>query len=497
LKPLRILAGQTIVYGLGTIIPRLLNYLLLTPFYTRIFITSDYGIITELYAYTAFLFVLLTYGMETTYFRFAGNSDHKSEIFSTSISLLGITSSLFIVLVLLFSGPISQFMNYPDHPEYISIMAIIIGLDSFLAIPFSKLRLDNKAFRFAYIKIINISVNILFNFFFLVICPHYYSNNSSSIIAYIYNPSFGVGYAFLSNLIATAVTLILLLPEIFRAKIAFHMVLIRKMLLYSFPLLIVGLAGMINEVSDKLLFKYLVNIPPGTVDPHSYIMAQLGIYGANFKLAVLMTIFIQMFRYAAEPFFFSHAEDKNSRYLYALTMKYFIIFCLTIFLLVTLYLDIFKLFIDKSYRSGLSIVPVVLLANLFLGILFNLSIWYKLTDKTKYGALIAISGGIITIILNFVLVPGMGYIGAAWAHFFCNLFMVVFSFLLSRKFYPIPYDYLHIALYTISAMILYFISRTIFPQPSEGQLIINTILFITFLLIIFIFERKNFTKRII
>lgn len=495
MRALKNLAGQTLIYGLGTIIPRLLNYLLLTPFYTRIFIEDQYGVISELYAYAAFLFVLLTYGMETTYFRFAENEKHPSRIFSTSLSALFLTSSGFIILISIFADPVSHLIKYPEHPEYIILMASIIGIDAFLSIPFANLRFRNKSLRFAAIRIISVVANILFNFFFLVFCPAYLDNNPDSFISILYNPDIGVGYAFISNFLASLITLILLLPDIFKIRFSFDPSLLRRMLVYSLPLMIVGLAGMINEVSDKIMFRFLLHVPAHIQNPEAYSLAQLGIYSANFKLAVLMTIFIQMFRYAAEPFFFSQAKQKDAKELYASVMKYFIIFCLLIFLLVNLYIDLFKYFIGREYRTGLHIVPVVLSANLLLGILFNLSIWYKLTDRTRFGALIALSGSIVTIGLNLLLVPVFGYSGAAWTHFFCNLTMVAISYVLCRKFYPIPYDLKHIFLYIGLAYSLFFISISIHYPEIHLKYIFNTILFFAFAGIVFASERKNFIAK--
>ncbi|MFC2107426.1 polysaccharide biosynthesis C-terminal domain-containing protein [Bacteroidota bacterium] len=495
MKPLKALFGQTIVYGMGTIVPRLLNYLLLTPFYTYIFIANEYGVITELYAYVAFLFVILTYGMETTFFRFSQNSKEAGKVFATSSLALALTSTLFIVLAVFFSDQIAGFLQYPSNPEYIVILAIIIGIDAFLAIPFAKLRLENKALNFTIIKIINVIVNIGFNLFFLLLCPKLEQINPDSPLLLIYNPNVGVGYAFVSNLIATLVTLLLLLPVIFKNSFAFSVSLIKKMLSYTLPLLIVGIAGMINEVSDKILFKFLLKIPEGTEDKHLYILEQLGIYGANFKLAVLMTLFIQMFRYAAEPFFFSHSKDKDSKELYATVMKYFVLFGLFIFLIVTLYLDIFKYFIGPEFRIGLHIVPIVLLANLFLGILFNLSFWYKLTDKTLYGALIAITGSIITIVLNIVLIPSYGFTGAAWAHFFCYASMLILSFILMRKFFPIPYNLKSLGFYIILALIIYFTTTYISIEDLTYKLIINSVFMVFYVTIILIFEKKNLLKK--
>jgi len=451
---------------MGTIVPRLLNYLLLTPFYTRIFLEGQYGVVTELYAYVAFLLVLLTYGMETSFFRFAESEKNKDGVFTTALGSLFVTSTLFILLALWFSKDIASLIRYPSHPEYIIYFAIIVGVDAFSAIPFARLRQQNRAFRFAWIKIINVATNIFFNLFFLLFCPWFLKDNPESALNMIYNADVGVGYAFISNLIASLVTLLLLLPDIFKISFSFNPGLLRKMLAYGFPLLLVGLFGMINEVSDKVLFKFLISVPDNITNRENYILSQLGIYGANYRLAVLMTLFIQMFRYAAEPFFFSHAREENAKQLYASVMKYFIIFCLLIFLSVTLFIDIFKYFIGPDFRSGLAIVPIILMANLLLGIFYNLSVWYKLTDKTRFGAMIALVGAIITIVLNILLVPKYGYNGAAWAHLVCYFSMVVLSFFIGRKFYRIIYDLRNIFLYFILAFAIYFLSQHL--QFAEG-----------------------------
>ena len=479
---------------MGTIIPRLLNYLLLTPFYTRIFLQGQYGIVTELYAYVAFLFVLLTYGMETAFFRFSEKEPNKKQVYSTSLISLFISSAIFILLVLSFADPIARLIQYQDHVEYITYFALIIGIDAFLAIPFARLRQQNKALKFAIIKIINVLSNIGFNFFFLLICPNIYERNPDSVILSVYNPEIGVGYAFISNLLATIITLLLLLPDIFSASFKISLKLLRSMLKYAFPLLIVGIAGMVNEVSDKLLFKFLLSVPDHIEDGKDYVLSQLGIYGANYKLAVLMTLFIQMFRYAAEPFFFSHAKETDSKKLYADVMKYFIIFCLVIFLAVTLYLDIFKYFIGKDFREGLHIVPIVLMANLLLGVFFNLSIWYKLNDMTRFGAYIAIVGASITIILNIVLVPVMGYTGAAWAHLVCYLAMVLLSFFIGRKYFPVPYDLRRIMIYFFSAMAFYAADQLIQWQDIYLGWIVNTAFLITFITVVILMERDVFKR---
>ncbi|MCD4746845.1 MAG: oligosaccharide flippase family protein [Bacteroidales bacterium] len=487
MNPLKQLAGQTAVYGMGTIVPRMLNYLLLTPFYTRIFQLGQYGVVTELYAYVAFLMVLLTYGMETAFFRFAETEKNTARVYSTSLISLFTTSIFFIIVVLIFSQPIADLIQYSSNKEYVTYFALIVGIDAICAIPFARLRQQNKASRFAIIKIINVSVNIGFNFFFLWLCPILIANNPESFVNIIYSEDIGVGYAFISNLIATVITLILLIPDIYKIKLIIDRDLLKRMLKYAFPLLIVGLAGMINEVSDKVFLKYLLPFPETA-------MQQLGIYGANFKLAILMTLFIQMFRFAAEPFFFAQAKERNSKKVYADVMKYFVIFGLIIFLGVMLYIDIVKYFIGKEFREGLNIVPIVLLANLFLGIFFNLSIWYKLNNITRYGAYIALLGAFITVLLNVIFIPVIGYLGSALAHFACYFTMMVVSFFLGRKFFPINYNLKAIFGYFSLALTLYYISTLLHIESQTYHLLINTILMLIFLSIVFFIEKPNFSK---
>jgi O-antigen/teichoic acid export membrane protein len=494
LKPIRQLAGQTIIYGAGTIVPRLLNYLLLTPFYTRIFLQGEYGVITELYAYVAFLMVLLTYGMETAYFRYASSESNPDKVYSTALLSLLTTTSLFVLVILFFAQPIASLIRYSANKEYIVYFALIVSIDAFTAIPFARLRQQNKAKRFALIKIINVLVNILMNFFFLLLCPFILSNNPESIVRLVYSPNIGVGYAFISNLIASFITLLLLFPEIFRIRVRVDIAILKKMLAYALPLLIVGLAGMVNDVSDKILLKYLVRIPTGISDPSKYAMEQVGIYGANYRVAVLMTLFIQMFRYAAEPFFFAQAKKDNPQQVYSEVMKYFVISCLIIFMGVMMYMDIVKYFIGSGFRSGLRIVPIVLMANLFLGIFYNLSIWYKLTNRTKYGAGIAMMGAIITIILNVLMVPVFGYDGSAWATLICYLFMMVTCYVMGKKYYPINYNLRSFIGYLTLALVLYFISVIVKINFTFYRLLLNSVLMVIFLGTIYFIEKPKFMR---
>jgi O-antigen/teichoic acid export membrane protein len=478
-SPLKKLVGQTAIYGLSSIVGRFLNYLLV-PLYTGVFITSDYGTVTELFAYAGLLMVLLTYGMETAYFRFAEKHDDPEKIFSSTLLPILITSLLFILFVILFSGSIADILEYSEHSEYIVWFALILGFDSMASIPFAKLRRENKALRFAVYKFINIGLNIGFNLFFLLVCPSMIKHNPDSIVNSIYNEHTGIGYVFISNLIASAFTLILFLPVFLKIKFKVSFDLLKQLLNYGFPLMFVGLAGMINEVLDRILLKYLIVPPEGVSDAHQYAMSQLGIYGANVKMAVLIVLFIQAFRYAAEPFFFSREKHADAKQTYASVMKYFVIFGLTVFLMIMLYIDLFKHFMTgREYWEGLNIVPILLLANIMLGVIYNLSIWYKLSGKTGYGAYIALIGASVTIIINIVFIPIIGYLGSAWGHFASYFTMMILTYFLGRKHYRIDYPLKDIFVYVVLALVLYFVSVY---HPFEGiyKYTINTCLFLIF-----------------
>ncbi|HNQ68543.1 MAG TPA: oligosaccharide flippase family protein [Bacteroidales bacterium] len=480
-SPLKKLAGQTAVYGLSSILGRLLNYLLV-PLYTRLFAPEIYGIVTELYAYVTFLLILLTYGMETGFFRFAQDKNIFDKVYSSILVSLSLTSTLFIALLIIFLKPIAIALDYQANSEYILWIGLIVALDAFISIPFAKLRLQNKAWKFAVLKLFNIGITIGLNLYFLVLCPKLAVTNPDSFLLSVYSPAIGVGYVFMSNLIANIITLLMLLPEIFNVKFCFEKSLLKKIIIYSLPLLIAGLAGMINETLDRVLLKHLV---PDNLNP----MEQLGIYGANYKLAILMTLFIQMFRYAAEPFFFNNKNESNARELYAKATKYFIICGLLIFLGVMFYIDFIKYFIDVDYHEGLKVVPILLLANLFLGIFFNFSIWYKLNDMTKYGAYLAIFGAIITIVLNLILIPIYGYVGSAWATLICYVSMTLLSFYWGQKYYKVPYNILNAVFYILFALSLYFLSIYIRPDSQNLVYVVNSGLFVVFIAVFSIKEK--------
>lgn len=485
MNPFKKLAGDTVIYGMSSIIGRFLNWWLM-PLYVALFAPEVYGIVTNLYSYVAFFMVFLTYGMETGFFRFASKSAEPEKVYSTSMVSLFITSSFFLLLVISLKGKISNLINYPEHPEYILWLAIILAIDAFSAIPFARLRLNNRPVKFATIKIINIGFNIGFNLFFLLLCPKLIADNPDSFVNYIYSENIGVGYVFISNLLASIATLIFLLPEILKISFYFDIQLLRKMLSYSFPILIVGIAGIINLNIDKILIPFLI---PANKDP----MGQLGIYGAVVKIAVLMNMFIQAFRYAFEPFFFSQAETKDDKKIYADIMKYFVIFGLLIFLGMILYIDVIKLIIaNPAYAEGFSIIPLILLANLFFGIYFALSMWYKLTDLTRYGAYIAIIGAIITIVLNVLLIPVYGYKGSAFTVLICFFTMMLISYFLGQKYYPIPYNLKHIGFYFLLAGIIFTASLFTSKLHPFVKFSLNTVFMFMFMYSVFMLEKRKF-----
>ena len=473
-NPFKRLAGETAIYGLSSIIGKLLNWLLV-PLYVRVFIPEEYGVVTNLYAYVAFLLVILTYGMETGFFRFSQKTDDSSRVFSTAATSVFGTSVLFVIVIAAFLPHFSSLIGYAGMEQYAMILAGIVAIDAFSSIPFARLRQQNRPLRFAFIKLTGIGINIFLNIFFLIICRQQQLNGAENMLANLYNPEIGIGYIFWVNLVSSSVTLLLLLPQIFGQRGRFDMKLLREMMIYSLPLLVVGIAGQINQNLDKLVLPYLL---PESVNA----LAETGIYGANYKLAILMTMFIQAFRYAFEPFFFSRSKDSaDSRKLYADIMNYFIIFGLLIFLGVMLYIDIIKIFIEESYFEGLKVVPIVLLANLFLGIFYNLSLWYKLEDKTKYGARLALLGSAITLAINLIFVPKYGYLASAWAALICYFTMTAASYWLGRKHYPVPYNLKRAGIYALLAGVLFVISQYHGIEHFWLKIGMNTLLMAIFL----------------
>lgn len=483
MNPLRQLAGQTAIYGLSSVVARVLNYLLV-PFYTRIFEPAEYGVVNELYAYVAFLMIILTYGMETAFFRFSSKSDNSPLVFSTSIISLLITSAFFTLAVILFYPFIAQIIGYGGQKEFILILGLILAFDALTAIPFARLRLQNKALRFMFIKIFNISANIGFNLIFLLLFP-WLTNNGYSffIVDLIYNPDFGVGYVFLSNFLASLFTLIFFLNDIRHIRFRFSAGILKNMLAYSLPLLIAGFAGTVNEVIDRILLRYRL---PSDVNA----LEQIGIYGANVKIAVLMTLFIQMFRYASEPFFFSQEKNKNSLELYASILHYFTIFGVFFFLVISLYIDLFKHIIDSAYFEGLRVVPIILLGNLMLGIYYNLSVWYKLKELTIFGALFATIGALVTLAINWVFIPYYGYMASAWGHLASYSTMVVLSWLIGMHYFRVPYNIKIILFYLLAGIGIFLLASALRIDSIYLRITVNTVFIVIFTIIVAYMERK-------
>ena len=485
------LVKDTAVYGLSSIIGRFLNWGLV-PLYTYLFSEADYGIVSYLYAIVAVVIVVLNYGMETGFFRYASKQDDYERVYSTCLLSIGSTSLLFIALVAMFLTPLSAALKLPNHPWYIMMMAVTVAIDAFTNIPFAFLRFRRKAWTFATIKLINIGVNIGLNLFFLLACPKI-QESVPQLISWFYEPlggsSFGVGWIFLANVISTFVVLACLVPWMRVKRFVVDTGLLGDMLSYSWPLLVLGVAGNLSQGMGQIIIPYLFpNDPEGA-------RAMVGLYGANIKIAVVMMMFTQAFRYAYEPFIFSKAaregEDKTRAYCDA--MKYFVIFGLAIFLGVMYFLPILKHFISPAYWEGLRVVPIMMVADLCFGVYFNLSLWYKLTDRTRWGMYLSLLGFVLMLVGNLILVPAIGmpdgYIGSAWAALISYAGIMTVSYLLGRKYYPIPYEVKRIGLYTLLAAILWGIGAACYlPYAMWGTYIVRSLILCLYILTVAYFE---------
>ncbi|MBL7558557.1 oligosaccharide flippase family protein [Olleya sp. YSTF-M6] len=458
---------DTIIYGLATVLPRLMNFVLV-PLYTGKLKTTSFSDNTTFYIYASFFNVLLTYGMETAFFRFFTKSKEKDKIFSTTFISLIVTTFLFLIAMLLYSQQLSSMFGISQ--KYFNLLIGVIVLDTLVVAPFAYLRATGRPIKFAAIKISNILIYVLLNYFFLWFIPKF--NLSFSW----YDTSDLVQYIFIANLAASAMTLILLLPYFFKTKLQFSKPIFKQLINYGWPIMVAGLAYVVNENFDKWIIPNLLNKDIN------------GAYSGCYKIAMFMTIFIQAFRLGAEPFFFSHAKEKNAKQTYALIMKYFVIAGSLMLVFIIAYLDVFKalLVTDSSYWQAIQIVPIVLLANLCLGIYFNLAIWYKLTDKTRYGMYLSIVGAIVTIGLNITLIPKFGFIAAAWTTLAAYGIMMTLSYLLGQKHYPVPYNLKQILGYLFIAIVL-----SIAALSTEANYYINTILVLLFLGLIVLFEKKE------
>lgn len=485
-NPLKKLAGQTVVYGIGSILPRIINYLFSLAL-TYIFKTpSDLASNTEFYAYISFVNIIFTYGFETAFFNFSNKLNDKEKVYSTALISLLASSLVFTLVTILFKNSLANVIGYPNNTEYVTWCILIVATDTLMALPFAKYRLNNQAKKFAGLKLLNVFIYLLVSSFYLVFCKNAFENNENNFLSTLYNPIIGVGYAFLAQLIANLICIIFMYKS-FIISYVFDFNIWKQLINYSWPLLILGLAGMTNETFDRIIIKKLLPVDVG--------QTELGIYGACYKISILMTIFIQAFKYAAEPFFFNTSNDKNSKQLNAVVMKYFVIFCLFLFLVTMMNIDIVIKMISEQYRVGVGVAPILLMANLCLGVFLNLSIWYKLTNQTKFGAVITIIGAIITLVINFIFVPKYSYMASAWATLISYASMMVLSYYLGKKYYPIKYNLRSIFLFFGLALILYFISFLWNDlQPKMLKLILNNLLVLFYLFTFYKLEFKNLLK---
>ncbi len=439
-------------YGASSIAARFINYLL-TPYLTNAAILKEtaYGEMSLLYSAIPFLNIIFTYGLETAYFRFSKSKESETEVYSTAmLSLIGSTV-LFTSILLLFRQQLATFLGVPQHPEYLTLSAFIIAVDALTSLAFAKLRFQGKPRKFALIRVVGILVNIGFTVFFLSVCPKLQQQNPDSFIGTWYNKNFGVGYVLLANLISAIVTMLLLFKEFFSFRLKFNAKLWKQIILYAAPLIVAGFAGMINETFDRIMLKWWSSAPT-----ESAAKVQVAIYAACYKLSILITLSVQAFRMAAEPFFFSSAQGQQPQRIYARVMKFFVITICFMFLAVVLFLDVWKHFITNPvYWRGLGVVPILLLANMFLGIYYNLSIWYKLSNKTMAGAWITLIGALITLAINWLFIPRFGYFACAWATFFCYGSMMVISFVWGQRAYRVPYAWRKLVAFMAISVVLY------------------------------------------
>ena len=471
------LLKDTVIYGVSSIVGRFLNYLLVPLYTIKISAESGgYGVVTNLYAYTALILVILTFGMETTFFRFANKEGSDArKVFSTSLFVVAFLAVVFLAAVFGFLTPICHTLGkvYEQHHEYVWLMASCVAIDAIQAIPFSYLRYKKRPIKFAALKLLFIFLNIMLNLAYFVWLPKIYSTNPDAVSA-IYDPNVGVGYVFILNFICTSFITLFFIKEFKDIKFVFDKQLLRQMFAYSWPILVLGIAGILNQTADKIIF-------PLVYPDESQAQPQLGIYGACVKIAMIMAMITQAFRYAYEPFVFGHDKDKNSKETYALAMKYFIIFTLLAFLCVVGYMDILKHIIGAGYREGLKVVPIVMAAEIMMGVTFNLSFWYKLIDKTIWGAIISIAGFVVLLVVNLVFIPKFSYMACAWGGFAGYATTMLFSYFLGQKYNPINYPLKDIAIYTVLSVLI-FVAMTMLPDSWSPfmRLAVNTVLILLF-----------------
>lgn len=501
---LKKLASETAIYGLSSIIGRVINFLLV-PIHSRVFLEGEYGVSQKLYAVVGIAMVFLTFRLETAYFRFGTDAADREQSFGTALTTLLVATGVWLALGLTFLQPLSDWLLLPDRTDLVLMILGILALDVLAEIPFARLRLENRPIRFASIKIAGIMTNVLLT---LAILVWWRNHPSVTILGGTYNPAFGIGYVFLANLMGSVVVLALLLFDAFfikskptleapldaaatteaKLRLQFDKVLFKKMALYSAPLVIVGLAGVADETLDRILQERLL---PGTLEENQ---ATMGIYSAGYKLTVILALFTQAFRYAAEPFFFAHAKNKDAPELYGQVAKFFTLISALGMLFVLLYLDAFQLILGERFRGALDAVPVILLASLFLGVYYNFSAWYRLTDRTIWGVYISLFGLIITVVFNVLWIPTLGYMGSAYAKLLCYGGMMAAGWYFGQRFFPVNYPLGRMVLYVVLVIGLYFVAEALAQWAGYGfvaKMVVNTVLLVGYLGVAWRLERPS------
>ena len=468
------LLKDTVIYGVSSIVGRFLNYLLVPLYTAKMSVESgEYGVVTNMYAWTAFILVVLIFGMETTFFRFADKQKgNVSQVFSMCMQVIGVLCVLFLAGVFINIGSLAELLGYAAHPEFITMMAVVVALDALQATPFGLLRFQGRPIKFASLKLLNIFANIALNLIFFLLLPWLYAKNPDAV-GWIYSPDRQSYYVFLINLICTSFITLFFIPEMRIYRPTFDAALLKKMLSYSWPLLLLGIAGILNLNADKILYPQLVPGQQGKME--------LSIYGASVKIAAIMAMLMQAFRFAYEPFVFGNRDKEDSKALYARAMKYFIAVALLAFLCVVFYLDLIKYIISPGYWSGLKVVPLVMAAEVFMGVYFNLSFWYKLNDETYWGAVFSIIGCVILFAMNIVLVPHYGYMACAWASFTAYLVSMLLSYFVGRRRNCIEYDIKGIFGYVALFAVLYGVSALLPVESVPVRLFCNSLLLVVYL----------------
>ena len=485
------MAGETVWYGGSTIAAKLINYLL-TPFLTYTLANkSDYGKIGLIYSLIPIFNIIFTYGFETAYFRFSGKKEGSTKLYSTAFLSLFFSTIFLTGILWLNKSSLGAVIGLEKFPTVIKLMILVIATDTLSAIPFARLRQEGRPKKFAAAKVLGVLVNILLTWFFVGYCPAHYASHATGFISKVYDPTINpITYVVFANLAQSVITLLFLAKEIVQIRFSFDGALWRQMMVYALPLVFVGMGGMINETMDRLMLNWWL---PGS---KIFREEQVGVYNACYKLSILITLFIQAFKMSAEPFFFKQAETANPQRVYARVMKFFVMIISVMFLAVSLFLPLWKYFIGPKYWDGLSVVPILLLANIFLGIYYNLAIWYKLSNKTIYGAWVTLIGTSLTIAINYIFIPVYGFTACAWATFLCYGSMMVVSFIWGQKFYYIPYAWKKLVAYLIIVIGIFFLHKGIthFYNNTYFSLGIATLLLIIYCRFLTLVEHKEFSK---